>query len=127
MKKLVREYWKLILILLIPYLFIIVSSVVKVNYDIVAPASITNVSKTIDIDDNIIVESNINVVSVYSYSKVSFLNYLISKINKNATTSETYKYEVTDYDLIYTSGVIQKKLVFIIQLFLDIKKLVMMI
>jgi PDZ domain-containing secreted protein len=79
MKKLVREYWKLILILLIPYLFILVASVVKVNYDIVAPATITNVSKTIDIEDNKIVESNVNVVSVYSYSKVSLLNYLIAK------------------------------------------------
>lgn len=109
MKKLVREYWKLILILSIPYLFIIVSSVVKVNYDIVAPASITNVCETIDIDNNLKYESNINVVSVYSYSKVSFLNYLIAKINKNATVSKIYEYEVTDYNLVYTSGVIQKK------------------
>ena len=109
MKKLVREYWKLILILSIPYLFIIVSSVVKVNYDIVAPASITNVSETINIDNNLKYDSNINVVSVYSYTKVSLLNYLIAKINKNATISETYEYEVTDHNQVYTSGVIQKK------------------
>lgn len=107
MKKLVREYWKLLLIIAIPYLFIIVSSIVKVNYDVVAPASITNVSETIEIENGN--TANINVVSVYSYSKVSFLSYLIGKINKNATVSETYKYEVTDYNLVYSSGVIQKK------------------
>ena len=66
MKKLVREYWKLILIFSIPYLFIIVASVVKVNYDVVAPASITRVSETIDVDNNSRSESNIKVVSVYS-------------------------------------------------------------
>ena len=109
MKKLVREYWKLILIFSIPYLFIIVASVVKVNYDVVAPASITRVSETIDVDNNSRYESNINVVSVYSYSKVSLLNYLMAKINKNVTVSKTYEYEVTDYNLVYTSGVIQKR------------------
>ena len=110
MKKLVREYWKLILILSIPYLFIITASVVKVNYDIVAPASITRVSETIDVDNNSKYESNVNVVSVYSYSNVSLLNYLLAKINNNVTVTKTSKYEVTDYNLVYTSGVIQKRI-----------------
>ena len=85
MKKLVREYWKLILILSIPYIFIITAAIVKVNYDVVAPASITRVSETIDVDNNLKYDSNINVVSVYSYSKVSLLNYLLEKINSNLT------------------------------------------
>ena len=60
-------------------------------------------------DYNLSYDSNINVVSVYSYSNVTLLNYLIGKINKNATISKTNEYEVTDYNLVYTSGVIQKK------------------
>ena len=55
-------------------------------------------------------ESNVNVVSVYSYSNVSLLNYLLAKINNNVTVTKTSKYEVTDYNLVYTSGVIQKRI-----------------
>ena len=109
MKKIVREYWKLILIFSIPYLLIILASVVKINYDVVAPASITNISETIDIDNVSKYETDINVVSVYSYSNVSLLSYIIAKINKNATITKSNLYEVTDYNLMYTSGVIQKK------------------
>ena len=58
MKKLVREYWKLILVLLIPYLFVIVASFVRVNYDVVTPASITNVCESIDINNNLSYDSN---------------------------------------------------------------------
>ena len=107
MRKLLSEYWKLIVVLAIPYLFIIVSSFVKVNYDITTPATITSVSEVIQIGKK---ESHsVNTVAVYSYTKVDYLSYLLAKINPYATISETYKYEVTDNKVSYSSGLIQKK------------------
>ena len=43
MKKLIKEYRKLLIILAIPYLFIVLSSIIKVNYDITTPAVISQV------------------------------------------------------------------------------------
>lgn len=107
MKKLISEYKKLLLILIFPYLFIISSAFIKVNYDVVTPAMIDKVSSEIRIDG--IDDCNVNTVSVYSYSKVSLLNYLLAKINPYATISQTYDYEVTDNKSMYSSGVIQKR------------------
>ncbi len=107
MKKLLSEYWKLIIVLAIPYLFIIISSLVKVNYDITTPATISSVSDVIQVGNK---ESNsVNTVSVYSYSKVNLLSYLFAKVNPYASITESYEYEVTDYKVAYSSGLIQKK------------------
>lgn len=107
MKKLISEYWKLLLIIAIPYIFIVSSAFIKVNYDVVTPALIDKVSSEIKIEN----EDNcyVSTVSVYSYTKVSLLNYLVAKLNPNATITETYEYEVTDYKTSYSSGVIQKR------------------
>lgn len=110
MKKLLKEYWKLFLIISLFYLFIILSSIIKVNYDITTPATIAKVSDEIQIEGA--GRCNINTVSVYSYSKVSFLNFLIAKINQNADVSRTSEYEVTDLNEIYRGGVIQKEVSF---------------
>lgn len=107
MKKLIKEYRKLLIILAIPYLFIVLSSIIKVNYDITTPAVISKVSSEITIGNSDI--CNVNTVSVYSYSKVSLLNYLLGLIHKNAQVEKTYEYQVTDTNQIYSSGVIQKR------------------
>ena len=107
MKKLLREYWILLVILAIPYLFIVVSSIVKVKYDVTVPATITSTAEVISIGKK--ESKNINTVSVYSYSRVSFLNYLLAKINPYATISDTYEFEIDDYNVGYSSGLIQKK------------------
>ena len=104
MKKFIKEYKKLLIIIAIPYLFIVLSSIIKVNYDITTPAVISKVSSEINIGNSDI--CNVNTVSVYSYSKVSLLNYLIGLINKNA---QIEKYQVTDTNQMYSSGVIQKR------------------
>ena len=107
MKKFIKEYKKLLIIIAIPYLFIVLSSIIKVNYDITTPAVISKVSSEINIGNSDI--CNVNTVSVYSYSKVSLLNYLIGLINKNAQIEKTYEYQVTDTNQMYSSGVIQKR------------------
>lgn len=107
MKKLFKEYRILILIIAIPYLFIIVCSIIKVNYDITTPATISKVFTEINIEDND--ECNVNTVSVYSYTRVSLLNYLLGLVNKNASIDKTYKYQVIDTNLAYSSGLIQKR------------------
>ncbi len=107
MKKLLKEYWILIVILAIPYLFIVVSSMVKVKYDLTAPASITEVGENIEISNS--KRTNVHSVSVYSYSKVSFLSYLFGKMNPYATIDETYEYQITNNQIEYHSGLIQKE------------------
>lgn len=107
MKKILKEYWYLWIFTILLNLFVFVGLCINVKYDVIAPAGITNVSANIQIKDAN--PSNINVVSVYSYSNVNLLSYLIGKINQNATISKTSEYEVTDLDLVYTSGVIQKR------------------
>lgn len=107
MKKFVREYLKFVIPVILLNVIVISSLFIKVKYDVVAPANITNVASTITIEKGSYCD--VNTVSVYSYSNVNLLSYLIGKINKNATISKTYEYEVTDLDLVYTSGVIQKR------------------
>lgn len=107
MKKLLKEYWGLFLILILIDSFIIISLFIRVKYDVTAPASIDKVSNVIRIDDD--EDSNVNTVSVYSYSKVNLLDYFVALINPYAEISETYEYAVTDYASMYSSGVIQKR------------------
>lgn len=107
MKKLLKEYWLLILILAIPYLFIIISSCVKVKYDLTAPASITPIGQNIEIKKSR--KTNVHSVSVYSYSKISFLSYLLGQVNPYATIDETYEYQITNSSIEYQSGLIQKE------------------
>lgn len=107
MKKLVKEYWPLFIILAIPYLFIVMSSLIKVKYDLTAPASITEVSENMEIMHT--KQTNVHSVSVYSYSNISFLSYLLGKINPYATIEETYTYQITDNRVTYQSGLIQKE------------------
>lgn len=107
MKKLVREYWGIVLLVVFVNLLVISSLFIKVKHDVTTPASITNVSTTIDIEDAH--KADINTVSVFSYQNVNLLSYLIGKINKNATVEPTSDYVVTDLDLVYTSGAIQKR------------------
>ena len=107
MKKLFKEYWIFIAILAIPYLFIVISSFVKVNYDLTAPASITEVSENMEIAHS--KQTNVHSVSFYSYSKISFLSYLLGTMNPYATIEETYEYQITDNQIEYQSGLIQKK------------------
>lgn len=106
MRKLLYEYRVLFIILVIPYLFIIVSSIVKVNKDLTVPASIADVSDSISINEND--ASNVNTVAIYSYTKINLLNYLIGLVNPYAEIEDTYEYNVIDYKENYYSGYIQK-------------------
>lgn len=108
MKKLLKEYKNLIFILAIPYALILITVFVKVDYDVTVPADITKVSDSLEI--GVYENQQVNTVSVYSYTQVTLLNYLLAQINPYATVEKTYPYSVTDTTSIYQSGSIQKKI-----------------
>lgn len=106
---LLKKHYKLVTVYLIFTITIVLLAVIKIDYDVIIPAGTEDVGNAIVIngksDDGI----DINTVSVYSYSKISILDYLCAKLNKNDTLTETYQYSVTDVNLVYSSGNIQKK------------------
>lgn len=107
MKKLIVQHWKSLALLVIVNVLTLVGILVKVNYDLTTPAMITNVSNVIDIEDN--EKCNVNTVSVYSYSKINLLDYLFGLINPYATIDETYEYSITNSKVMYSSGIVQKR------------------
>ena len=108
MKKLLKEYRILIFILAITYVLILISVFVKVDYDVTVPADITKVSDSLEI--GVHENQQVNTVSVYSYTRVTLLNYLLAQLNPYATVEKTYPYTVTDTNSMYQSGAIQKKI-----------------
>ncbi|MCM1259508.1 MAG: hypothetical protein NC182_01015 [Prevotella sp.] len=108
MKKLLKEYKIFISVLAIPYVLILICAFVKVDYDVTVPADITKVSDSLDI--GVHENQQVNTVSVYSYTRVTLLNYLLAQMNPYATVEKTYPYSATDTSSIYQSGAIQKKI-----------------
>ena len=82
MKKILKKHWLLILILSIPYFFVVLSGCIKVNFDMTAPGSLNQVGNVININDENEEEGSFNTVSVYSVEKINYLTYLIGKLDK---------------------------------------------
>lgn len=108
MKKLLQEYRILISILAIPYLLILISTFIKVDYDVTVPADVSKVSDSLEV--GVYENQHVHTVSVYSYTQVTLLNYLLAQMNPYATVDKTYPYSMTDTVSIYQSGAIQKKI-----------------
>ena len=106
---LLKKHYKLFTIYLIFTIAIVLCAIIKVDYDVIIPAGTEDVGNAIVITGKSDSGIDINTVSVYSYSKISVLDYLCAKLNKNDTVEKTYEYNVTDLDLVYSSGNIQKK------------------
>lgn len=109
MKKFLSKNKKLIFILAIPYILIILLAFIKVDYDVTVPANISSIENVIQIEDETKLNGSINVVSVYSYERVSVLAYLIGKINPYSNVSKSYEYTDIDYTDMYNGGVIDKR------------------
>ncbi len=108
MKKLLNKYKVLLLVLVIPYLFIIVAGIVKVDYDITSPGGLNKVENIISVEGGIKKSGSFNTVSVYSVERISLLTYLIGKIDNIASIDETSEYVQMTNSESYSSGTIQK-------------------
>lgn len=109
MKKWIQQNKTLFLCLIIPYLFVIVSFFVPVSYDIITPATTSDLNNVFLVDDTSSLNTSFNSVSVYSYSHISLMDYLIGKINPYANISKSFQYYDTSSTSEYTSGSIQKQ------------------
>lgn len=103
-----RNKWFLLSIL-IPCLIIIPLSVIKVKKDVVVPSTINSIENIIEIDNESPLNGSINVVSVYSYEKVSLLSYLFASCNPYAKIEDNIEYANINSKLQYIGGVIQKQ------------------
>jgi PDZ domain-containing secreted protein len=106
---LLKKYKYFIGLYLVFFLFVIISSIIKVPYDIISPAGINEVENVIEIDTDNEQSGSINTVSVYSYDKVSLLTYIMALFDKKTTVSKTYQASNLSNALSYKSGTIQKE------------------
>ncbi len=106
---LLKKYKYFIGLYLLFFLLIILSSIIKVPYDITSPAGINEVQNVIEIDTNNEQSGSFNTVSVYSYEKVSLLTYIMALFDNKTTISKTYKVSNLSNALSYKSGTIQKE------------------
>lgn len=81
MKYFFKTQWMWLICFLILTLTTITLLLVKTNYEIVTPAMITSVDDYITIEGKEDVDIDINSVSVFGFTKVSILNYIISVLN----------------------------------------------
>ena len=107
-KRLFKKHSKLLIIYSVFFITICLLSIIRVNYDVVVPAGTDNVGSVIEIDGRSSEGIDINIVSVYSYSNISLLDYLLGMANKHDTVSKSNQYIVDDTDLAIFSGEIQK-------------------
>ena len=88
MKTLLKEYRKLLLIIALPYLFIVVASIIRVDYDITAPGDLNEVREVISVETDYQQKGSINTVSVYTSDRTTLLTYLISLLNPKMEVEE---------------------------------------
>ena len=108
MKKILKKHWLLIVLLSIPYFFVILSGVVKINYDMTAPGDLNQVGNVISINDENEEVGSFNTVSVYSVEKITYLTYLIGKLDKIVEIDKSSELIQMTSQESYTSGTIQK-------------------
>lgn len=100
----------LLIVLMILYITIVCGCIIQVEVDATTPGSVTNVSHVINIDSEY-ESGGIYTVSVYSRSKVSYLHYLLSKLDKNSEISlgKSINYQIYTENEEYISNVGYKK------------------
>lgn len=109
MKKLLRKNLLLILLLSIPYLFITLGGVIRVDYDIISPGGLNKVTDVIDIENASPEKGSFNTVSVYSVEKIPLLTYMIGRLDRIVSIDKTSSFvQMTDKES-RTSGTIQKQ------------------
>ncbi|MGI6758948.1 MAG: hypothetical protein ACOX40_04105 [Bacilli bacterium] len=108
MKKLISDYRKLIIILIVPYIAIISMGLVTIDYNLVAPGGINPVTDVIEIENGNEIYQNFNTVYVYAPSKITVLEYLIGKVDRNFSVSKTSPYYIASFSEEREAGKIQK-------------------
>lgn len=108
MKIFLKKHLILLISLGVVWVAIMTSALVKVPYDLTAPATISEVKDVIEIDNQASLEGSINTVSVYSYEEISALSYLIGQMNPYVEISETVPVQNVSYEDMIKGGTIQK-------------------
>lgn len=107
MKKILKKHWLLIVLLSIPYFFIVLSGVIRINYDMTSPGDLNKVGNIISVEGSK-EEGSFNTVSVYSVEKITLLTYCIGMLDNIVEIKESSEYiQMTDQES-HTSGTIQK-------------------
>lgn len=108
MKKLLKKNWLLISFLAIPYLFIVLSGVIRIDYDMTSPGGLNEVGNVISINEGYDQAGSFNTVSVYSVERIPLLTYLIGKLDNIVSVEESSELiQMTDAESV-SSGTIQK-------------------
>ena len=105
---LIKKYKYFLVLYLLFVLFIVISAIIRVPYDITSPATINEVGNVIEIDNANNQSGSFNTVSVYSYDNVSLLTYIMALFDNKTTISKTYKVSNLSNALSFQSGTIQK-------------------
>lgn len=107
MKKILKKHWLLIVLLSIPYFLIVLSGVIRINYDMTSPGDLNKVGSVISVAGSK-EEGSFNTVSVYSVERVTLLTYCIGMLDKIVDIEESFELiQMTNHES-YTSGTIQK-------------------
>lgn len=104
----IKKHKLLVAIYLIFTLVIVLLSIIKVPYDITSPAYINKIDTVIEIDDSASNSGSFHTVSVYSYERVSVLQYLFALCDRKTTVSKTYQQINLSNVQQRASGTIQK-------------------
>ena len=100
---------KLVTVLYLAFtLIIVLLGIIKVPYDTTSPAYINEVDKVIEIEGSNSYKGSFNTVSVYSYERVSVLQYLLALCDRKTDISRTYEQINLSNVEQRTSGLIQK-------------------
>lgn len=108
MKTLIKQYRKLIIIFALPYLFIVVASLIHVEYDVTAPGQLNEVREVISVEGSTKEFGTFNTVSVFTSDRTTLLTYLISLLNPKMSLDESPEYIHLSNKESYRSGTIQK-------------------
>lgn len=108
MKKILKKNWLLILLLSVPYLFVVLAGVIRIDYDMVSPGVLNEVGKVISVDEGYTEKGSFNTVSVYSVERIPLLAYLFGKLDNIVSIEETSELIQMSTSESVTSGKIQK-------------------
>ena len=96
MTQFIKKYKWFLISIFIPCLIVISLSVIKVKKDVTVPSTVNSIENIITINGESKLNGSINVVSVYSYEKVSLLSYLFASCNRYAQIDDNIEYTNID-------------------------------
>ena len=108
LKKLNKQLKVLLFSSFTVFLVITILAVIPTSYDLTVPSQVSNIDEVYDFENVENNNVNVNSVAVYSYYKISVLNYLQAKLNPFAVIEKHDDYTNTSVEYGYTSGTIQK-------------------